>query len=58
MEQDSFLRNSVIGAREGEDPLFVRDGDRVFCRLDGYAVIPIEQYEEIKTRAESLPLSE
>lgn len=52
IEQDSFLRNCAIGGREEDGPLFVKDGDRMCCRLDGYAVLPIEQYEELKASAE------
>lgn len=48
---DSFLRNCLISPREGE-VIFsaytdsVR-GDVVAARLDGYAVIPREVYEDL-----------
>ena len=40
---DSFLKNSLIIPRDGDKDLFVWKGNRVFARLDGYAVVPIEQ---------------
>ena len=40
---DSFLRNSLIIPRDGDKDLFVWIDNRVFARLDGYAVVPVEQ---------------
>ena len=34
--------------------LFMVDGDDVYCQLDGYAIIPMEQYEELINKDESI----
>lgn len=52
-EHDSYLTNCHIISRQEEDkPLFVGSGDRVFCRLDRYTVMPTEQYDELRKAAE------
>jgi hypothetical protein len=44
---ESFLRNCVIIPRRG-DKLFVKVDDRtVLTRLDGYVVLPTEQYHAL-----------
>ena len=51
---DSFLRNCLIVHRDPGDPiLFYAYQDEqgetvVLARLDGYAIVPIEQYEALK----------
>ncbi len=44
---DSFLKNSVIIPRDGDKDLFVWEDNRVFARLDGYAVVPVEQLSRL-----------
>jgi hypothetical protein len=47
---DSFLRNCVLIPRRG-DRLFVKVDDRtVLARLDGYVVLPTEQYHALLTQ--------
>jgi hypothetical protein len=44
---ESYLRNCVIIPRRG-DKLFVKVGERtVLARLDGYVVLPTEQYHAL-----------
>ncbi len=40
---NSFLKNSLIIPREGDKDLFVWEGNQIFARLDGYAIVPMEQ---------------
>jgi hypothetical protein len=48
-EYDSFVTNChVISRCEEDKPLFVGVGNRVFCRLDRYTVIPTEQIDELR----------
>jgi len=46
--EKGFLKNCFIKAR-GDDTLFVADpnSDDFRCRLDGYAIIPKEEYESL-----------
>lgn len=40
------VRNCYVQGRHGEDgPLFIADRNTVTAHLDGYAVIPMEQYD-------------
>lgn len=44
----SYVRRSMIKARPGEGPLFsIHPGIGVFAKLDGYAIIPREEYEAL-----------
>lgn len=46
MAYRGFLHNCFIKPREeDEGPLFEQTDDGLFCRLDGYAIIPREEYE-------------
>jgi hypothetical protein len=42
-----FVNNCTIKKREGDEPLFVPCGDHILTRLDGYAIVPIEEYEDL-----------
>lgn len=44
---DSFLRNSLVIPRSGDENLFAWEDNTVIARLDGYAVVPIEQYQAL-----------
>jgi hypothetical protein len=47
---DSFLKNCVLIPRRGER-LFVKvDEGTVLARLDGYTVLPTEQYHALVSR--------
>jgi hypothetical protein len=48
---DSYLTNSVIISRAGDGPLFVGVGDKAYCRLDRYTIMPTEQYDELRRAA-------
>lgn len=53
---ESFIKNCYVVGREGEAPLFFgveqKDGrGAVAARIDGYAIIPIERYEELLGRS-------
>ncbi len=41
-ELDSFVRNCYIKIREGDGPLFVFENGKVYARLDGYRITPME----------------
>lgn len=57
-ENDSYLTNCHIISRQEEDkPLFVGSGDKVFCRLDRYTVMPTEQYDKLRKAAEKTEIS-
>ncbi len=44
---NSFLKNSIVIPRDGDKDLFVWEDGRVFARLDGYAVVPVEQLSRL-----------
>ena len=43
-----WLRNCQIMPRDGEDVLFSTNGDGIRPYLDGYAIIPVEEYNRLK----------
>jgi len=49
--QDSYLRNCIIklNPKDSEEciALFEQIGDKIICRLDSYAIIPIEEYKKL-----------
>lgn len=47
---DSFVRNCHLVHRDanGEEPMFVINGGNVYARLDGYAIVPIEYFNDLK----------
>lgn len=49
---NSFVRNSLIFARDDDPPLFTteNDGD-ITVRLDGYVICPVEKLQEVAARA-------
>ncbi len=51
---DSFLRSCFIKPRPNSenDPMFVvsRFGTRIIARLDGYAIIPMEEYKALTAK--------
>lgn len=53
----SYLRNCLIRPRKGEAaPLFYqRDDGTVVARLDGYAIVPIEDYESLPNSGPTPP---
>jgi hypothetical protein len=60
---ESYVKNCKIAVRPGEEPLFyeveLKDGSRALAaKLDGYAVVPVEQEREmgIETSAEPVNL--
>ena len=46
-KSESFCMNNLCFVRKGDEPLFVGEGSKVFCRLDEYAILPIEKYEAL-----------
>jgi hypothetical protein len=42
------LNNCYIVTRKGDGPLFYSDGESIHVSLDGYAIVPIEQYREMR----------
>ena len=47
-EYCGFLHNCFIKGRDDDEgPLFIQTADGLFCRLDGYAIIPREEYEAL-----------
>jgi len=53
---ESFVKNCLISTvgRDAET-LFIKTSQGVFARLDGYAVIPREEYERLKKLAGEEP---
>lgn len=51
MSNQSRITNCLFRMRDGEEPLFSGDGT-VCVRLDGYAVIPKEEYARLVLLAE------
>lgn len=43
---------TIIPRKDGKGPLFVVDGDKAYARLDSYAIIPKELYEELRKAQE------
>jgi len=48
-EDESYVINCFIKARDGDHGLF---GGKRIVALDGYAVIPREEYDELVKKAE------
>lgn len=48
--EDGYVINCYIEPKEGEGPLFddMPGKDQITARLDGYAIIPMEDYERLK----------
>jgi hypothetical protein len=45
----SYVRNCYVNMREGTDFLFYVDAEgRLFCHLDGYAIVPKEEYFKLR----------
>ena len=42
-----YLKNCYIQGRDDDGWLFHADRDTVTARLDGYAIIPMEQYDRL-----------
>ena len=49
-KEDSYVKNCYIQAREG-DYCFDQNDDGIFAHLDGYAIIPIEEFERLRVKA-------
>ena len=48
---DSFLKNCLVCPKSDENGgMFIILDDTVFARLDGYAIIPIGEYEYLLKR--------
>lgn len=46
----SFIKNCIISAKEN-DTLFASNKDgQIIARLDGYAIIPVEEYKKMKSK--------
>ena len=45
-----YVWNCYTKSREGDGPLFVAHDDTVTARLDGYAVIPMEEHNALVAR--------
>lgn len=43
-----FFHNNLLISRGDDDPIIISEGDFITVRLNGYAIIPIEQYSELK----------
>ena len=43
----SYIHNNLIIARKGDGKLFTLSGETVSCRLNGYAIIPVEKYYKL-----------
>ena len=43
----SYLTNCVLKARRGDDYMFSQRDGNVFTHLDGYAIIPVEEYNSL-----------
>jgi hypothetical protein len=43
----SYVRNCILVPREGDKPFLHVDQRTVLARLDGYAVVPMEQYKAL-----------
>lgn len=50
-KQDSFLTHCLVTSRDGDEPIFVYSKDHVFCRLDRYVVLPVEDYQRLLIEA-------
>ncbi len=51
-----FLRNCFIKGKEGDENIFiVRRDDTIIVQLDGYAVVPLDEYEAMRVLASKLP---
>lgn len=48
--RDSYVRNCVIISREPPEVLFREAKSGIVCTLDGYAIIPMEQFNELMAR--------
>lgn len=58
---DSFVRNCFIKKREEDSYLFYSTAVGIFARLNGYAIIPTEEYEKlsgIKMRSNETPYAD
>jgi len=57
--KDFFNNNQIISPRKGDGPLITTsemiegDGPYVVCRMDGYTILPTEQYEKILKETEN-----
>ncbi len=51
-DNPSYVKNCLIMMREGDDCLFYFDNHMQAYRiqLDGYAIIPMEEYDRMKDR--------
>ncbi len=49
---ESYLLDCFVKCRPDEKApaLFTNDGEKVVCALRGYAIIPIEEYHELKAK--------
>jgi len=48
----AYLKNCYVQVRHGDGPLFIVNRNAVTAHLNGYAVIPIEQYDRFILIAE------
>lgn len=51
----SRLTNCLIITRDGETLFYFDEEDRILASLDGYAIIPIEEYERLSQGKEVKP---
>ena len=49
-----YLYNSFVIMREGDGPLFSLEDNKLVARLDGYAIIPVENYHNLKSEINTL----
>ncbi len=55
MTEKGYINNCYIACRVGSPTLFSDNGDgTVTPRLDGYAVVPLEEYEKHVERASKM----
>ena len=50
---ESKLTNCIIVPKDDDDYLFHAEGGFVYANLDGYAIIPTEEYHLLKGKKES-----
>ena len=43
----AYVTNCTIKPREGDPILFEIEGDVINPKLDGYAIIPVEEYNDL-----------
>lgn len=53
-----YVHNCFLQPRDWKQPMFVsRDGGPIVATLDGYAIIPVEEYNRLAVAAGEEPIS-